>query len=245
MLSEIERQNDELRERREWLEADVAARTKELVTANEQLTLSVQRVESHVSQIMRLTEFGQLIQSCNSVEEVFNAVRHVMSRLFPEDSGAMSVLNPSGNVIEGVVAWGTSPPRNRVFEPDDCWAFRRGHPHTVSSPDSPLRCKHLAPHHGLHRAGGLSRPGLLLREPARRRRPRAVSGEEARSQPGGDRPGCGGRGAVGGLSGAPARRALGTGHNGCHDRRRPHAVTPVEADDDRAAPARRQGVLAG
>jgi diguanylate cyclase (GGDEF)-like protein len=148
MLSEIERQNDELREHRERLEADVAARTKELVAANEQLTLSVQRVESHVSQIMRLTEFGQLIQSCNSVEEVFNAVRHVMSRLFPEDSGAMSVLNSSGNVIEMAIEWGASPPRNRVFEPDDCWAFRRGHAHTVASPDSPLRCRHLAPEDG-------------------------------------------------------------------------------------------------
>jgi diguanylate cyclase (GGDEF)-like protein len=143
MLSEIERQNDELRQHRERLEADVAARTKELVSANEQLTLSVERVENHVSQIVRLTEFGQLIQSCNSAEEVFGAARHVMSELFPQDSGVIAVLNASGTVMEGAAAWGEAPPRQRVFEPDDCWAFRRGHPHVVSSLDSPLRCKHL------------------------------------------------------------------------------------------------------
>jgi diguanylate cyclase (GGDEF)-like protein len=148
MLGEIERQNGELRERRERLEADVAARTRELVAANEQLTLSVERVENNASQIMRLTEFGQLIQSCSTVEEVFGAARHVMTQLFPDESGAVTVLNSSGNVMEGAVVWGASPPRQRVFEPDDCWAFRRGHPHIVSSLDSPLRCAHLTAEDG-------------------------------------------------------------------------------------------------
>jgi diguanylate cyclase (GGDEF)-like protein len=148
MLAEIERQNQELRDHRERLEADVANRTRELVTANERLTLSVQRVQNHVGQIEQLTDFGQLLQSCNIDQEVFDAARHAMGKLFPADSGAVVVLNSSGTVMEGAAVWGDAPPRQRVFEPDDCWAFRRGHPHVVSSLDAPLRCAHLTPEDG-------------------------------------------------------------------------------------------------
>jgi diguanylate cyclase (GGDEF)-like protein len=148
MLGEIERQDHELRDHRERLEADVATRTRELVTANEQLTLSVQRVENHVGQIEQLTQFGQLLQSCNKDEEVFGAARQAMSRLFPTDSGAVVVLNASGTVMEATAVWGDSPPRQRVFEPDDCWAFRRGRAHVASGPDTPLRCAHLTPEDG-------------------------------------------------------------------------------------------------
>jgi diguanylate cyclase (GGDEF)-like protein len=148
MLSEIEQQDRELRNHRQRLEADVTARTAELRAANEQLTLSMARVEGHAEQIAQLTALGQLLQSCHTEAEVFGVVRHATGKLFPSVSGALAVVNASGTVMEVAVAWGASPPAERVFAPDDCWAFRRGHPHVMSAGDSPLRCAHLKPEDG-------------------------------------------------------------------------------------------------
>jgi diguanylate cyclase (GGDEF)-like protein len=148
MLAEIETQDLQLRDHHVRLEAEVANRTRELVSANEQLTTSVRRVESHVGQIVQLTQFGQLLQSCNNDQEVFGAARHVIGQLFPNESGAVAVLNSSGTVIEGTAVWGSAPPKQLVFGPEDCWAFRRGRPHLVSSADSSLRCAHLTPDDG-------------------------------------------------------------------------------------------------
>jgi diguanylate cyclase (GGDEF)-like protein len=148
MLGEIEQQDQKLRANQGELEKQVALRTAELLYTNEQLVASVRRAQQHAEQIAQLTALGQLLQSCHSAEELFGVAQHALRRLFPADSGALAVLRASGNVMETMASWGASPPRHRVFGPDECWAFRRGRPHLVEEPDSPLRCAHLAPEDG-------------------------------------------------------------------------------------------------
>jgi diguanylate cyclase (GGDEF)-like protein len=148
MLAEIERQDQQLRQQQESLTEEVASRTDELVRANEQLHRSVQRVEHNAGQIAHLTELSQLLQSCMTPDEVFNAIQDAMPRLFPGDSGSVTILKASGNMMETMTVWGDNPPAERVFGPDDCWAFRRGRPHFVSDTASPLRCAHLTPADG-------------------------------------------------------------------------------------------------
>jgi diguanylate cyclase (GGDEF)-like protein len=58
------------------------------------------------------------------------------------------VLRASGNLLETMATWGPTAPRQRVFGPGECWAFRRGRPHLVEERDSPLRCAHLVPEDG-------------------------------------------------------------------------------------------------
>ncbi len=148
MLAEIERQDQQLRQQQESLTEEVNNRTTELLRANEQLTLSMQRVEHHAEQIAQLTGLGQLLQSCQSADEVFGVVQDAMPRLFPGDSGSVSVLKSSGNLMEAMAVWGANPPEQRVFSPDECWAFRRGRPHFVTLANSPVRCGHLTPADG-------------------------------------------------------------------------------------------------
>ncbi len=143
MLAEIERQDQQLRQQQESLTEEVNIRTTELRRANEQLTTSMQRVEHHAGQIAQLTGLGQLLQSCISADEVFGVIQDAMPRLFPSDSGAVTVLKSSGNLMETMAVWGANPPEQRVFGPDECWAFRRGRPHFVTIENSPLRCAHL------------------------------------------------------------------------------------------------------
>jgi len=148
MLAEIERQDQQLRQQQESLTEEVSSRTAELVDANNQLTVSVKRVEHYAEQIAQLTALGQLLQSCLTPEEVFGVIQDAMPRLFPGDSGSVTILKSSGNLMETMAVWGHNPPQQRVFGPDECWAFRRGRPHFVTETVSPLRCAHLTPEDG-------------------------------------------------------------------------------------------------
>jgi diguanylate cyclase (GGDEF)-like protein len=144
MLGEIEQQDRQLRAQQERLESEVANRTVELVAANDQLTASVRRAEQYADQISQLTGLGQLLQSCQTPAEIYSVVQHAMGKLFPTDSGALAVLNASRNLLECAATWGDEPPAQRVFGPDDCWAFRLGRPHLVLHAASALRCAHSA-----------------------------------------------------------------------------------------------------
>jgi diguanylate cyclase (GGDEF)-like protein len=143
MLAEIERQDLQLRHQQEQLTVEVANRTADLQAANTQLTASVERVEHYADQIAQLTALGQLLQSCLTADEVYGVVPHAMQRLFPDGSGALTLVGGSGDVMETMAIWGTNPPHQGVFEPAECWAFRRGRPHLLSDLDSPVRCAHL------------------------------------------------------------------------------------------------------
>ena len=148
MLAEIERQDAQLRQQQESLTEEVSSRTAELVNANEQLRTSVQRVERYAAQIAQLTAIGQLLQSCITADEVFGVLQDALPRLFAGDSGSVTILKSSGNLMETMAAWGNNPPQQRVFGPDECWAYRRGRPHFVNAALSPLRCAHLTPEDG-------------------------------------------------------------------------------------------------
>ncbi|MFN7916240.1 MAG: diguanylate cyclase [Vicinamibacterales bacterium] len=148
MLAEIERQDQQLRQQQESLTEEVARRTAELTSANEQLRVSVRRVEHSAGQIAQLTAIGQFLQSCDSIDEVFDVIQAATPPLFPGDSGAVTILKASGNLMETMAVWGENPPHQRVFGPDECWAFRRGRPHFVNGLHSPLRCAHFTPEDG-------------------------------------------------------------------------------------------------
>ncbi len=143
MLAEIERQNLQLRTQQERLTIDVANRTAALQSTNVQLTASVERAQHYANQIAQLTALGQLLQSCLTADEVYGVVPHAMQRLFPEGSGALTLIDGSGSVMETMAMWGTNAPHQSVFDSAECWAFRRGRPHMVADVDSPVRCSHL------------------------------------------------------------------------------------------------------
>jgi diguanylate cyclase (GGDEF)-like protein len=108
----------------------------------------VARVEQHAEQIAQLTALVQLLQSCVTPDEVFNVMQAAMPRLFPDDSGAVTILESSRKAMEVMATWGHNPPLQRVFGPDECWAFRRGRAHFVSGSNSALRCAHLSEQDG-------------------------------------------------------------------------------------------------
>jgi diguanylate cyclase (GGDEF)-like protein len=85
-----------------------------------------------------------MMQACQASDEAYSAIGHFMPRFFPKDSGALYMLNNSGNLFERVASWGPSPPALGVFTQDDCWAVRRGRIHKVDNPQEALLCRHVS-----------------------------------------------------------------------------------------------------
>ncbi len=96
-------------------------------------------------QVTNLNEMGDLLQASVGLSEAYEVTSHGVQRLFPTESGALGVLKESSTFLEVVVAWGgAAPAGEQVFEPEDCWALRRGQVHYVEDPGRSPVCRHLA-----------------------------------------------------------------------------------------------------
>jgi diguanylate cyclase (GGDEF)-like protein len=63
--------------------------------------------------------------------------------MFPEDSGALFILNKEKNSLKAMAHWGKIEFGARTFSPEECWALRRGQEYLVKEPASGLVCGHL------------------------------------------------------------------------------------------------------
>ena len=89
-------------------------------------------------------KWRDMLQACQASEEAYKAIGHFLPRLFPDDAGALYMLNNSRNLFETVASWGQDPNAVSVFAPDECWSVRRGRLHKVENPQGTLRCRHVA-----------------------------------------------------------------------------------------------------
>jgi diguanylate cyclase (GGDEF)-like protein/PAS domain S-box-containing protein len=126
----------DITERRQW---EVAVQT-----TNDKLQVLVAQVEEQNRTMTLANEMGDMMQACQASEEAYKAIGHFMPRFFPDDSGALYMLNNSRNLFEAVTAWGQTPPAISVFAPDDCWSVRRGRLHKVDNPREAFLCRHVS-----------------------------------------------------------------------------------------------------
>jgi diguanylate cyclase (GGDEF)-like protein/PAS domain S-box-containing protein len=115
-----------------------------LEQANEQLKALVQEAAAWSRQMALFNEMSDVLQSCQTSKEAFEAIGHFVPKFFPKDAGALYLLRDSKNLLNPVSAWGQPLPAEEVFAPDDCWAMRSGRTHRVDDPASALLCKHVS-----------------------------------------------------------------------------------------------------
>jgi diguanylate cyclase (GGDEF)-like protein/PAS domain S-box-containing protein len=116
----------------------------ELQKTNERLTELLHDTEQRSREATLIKQMSTLLQTCATTEEACLIVRDFAGRLFPNDSGALCLLNPSVTLMDAVATWGQAPLREPVFAPEGCWALRTGQIH-VSGPDGlTLHCSHVA-----------------------------------------------------------------------------------------------------
>jgi diguanylate cyclase (GGDEF)-like protein/PAS domain S-box-containing protein len=126
----------DITERRQWEEA--------IQTTNDKLHTLVAQVEERNRTMTLANEMADMLQACQASEEAYKAIGHFMPRLFPDDAGALYMLNNSRNLFETVASWGQDPLAIPFFAPDECWSVRRGRLHKVENPPETLCCPHVA-----------------------------------------------------------------------------------------------------
>ena len=125
---------------------DIAARTNlqgQLEQAHAELSRHADELELHGREMALLVRMGELLESCQSLDEAYAVIAGFAESLFAGDAGAVYALASSGTAVEAVAAWGSPPPSRSVFRPTECWALRRGQLHTVHGGDAELKCPHV------------------------------------------------------------------------------------------------------
>jgi diguanylate cyclase (GGDEF)-like protein/PAS domain S-box-containing protein len=116
---------------------------KELQTANEELKISVEELEQRNREVTLLSELGDRLQKCASLEEAYAVIAEFSLQLFPSQSGALYMLDPIRNMLLAVATWGDPAMMAFSFPPSDCWALRFGHKHIVKDTQAGPHCIHL------------------------------------------------------------------------------------------------------
>jgi diguanylate cyclase (GGDEF)-like protein/PAS domain S-box-containing protein len=114
-----------------------------LEAAYAQLQILVQEADKRNSTMALLNNMSEMLQTCQTSEEAFSTISHFVPKFFPTDAGALYLLRNSKNLLSSVTTWGSSPPLEELFPPDDCWAVRSGRVHRVDDPASAVLCNHI------------------------------------------------------------------------------------------------------
>lgn len=121
-------------------------RLQKAQTATER-AISEQRALAQREEDLRLlSEMGERLLAGPTVMEAYDVIAESARPLFPNESGALYVLDAAHNVLEAATTWGEFPTHSSelVFAPDECWALRRGQVYGgADTSDSPL-CQHVS-----------------------------------------------------------------------------------------------------
>jgi len=126
---------------------DIKKAEESLQESNERLELQVRELEQRNHEIQMLSEMGELLQACQTIEEAHKVISQMAGRLFEHSRGSLFLMKASQNFLELVAEWGHPSPSSSYFPPDDCWGLRRGRIHIVRDTKADLVCNHL--HHPL------------------------------------------------------------------------------------------------
>jgi diguanylate cyclase (GGDEF)-like protein/PAS domain S-box-containing protein len=109
--------------------------------ADEQLKVALQESEALARESRELSELGDSLQSCLTVEEAYRMSQNALSGILGLRPGVLFILNSSRDLVESVATWNNCSTTEPVFHPDDCWGLRRGKAYGV--PGSLMPCSHV------------------------------------------------------------------------------------------------------
>jgi len=125
----ISERTAELASEKDHLEISVAERTIQLNAANDELRNQATELSKRNQEITLFSKMNDFLQTSTTEAEAYSIISDVVTQLFPDDSGAVFVLNASRDMLEATTVWGPQPPTNVIFPPNECWAHRRGQIH--------------------------------------------------------------------------------------------------------------------
>ena len=89
-----------------------------------------------------LSQLNRWLQSCKSLDELYDMTAEFLSRLLPRCSGSLYIYANSRDVLEGTKSWsgGECVPS---MAPDECWGLRQGHVYTFGEQEIEFPCSHV------------------------------------------------------------------------------------------------------
>lgn len=114
---------------------------RDALRMNEDLVRSVNALEETARESALMTAARNELQLCVEVQQVYNTAASSFSRLLPETSGCLFIINSSRNHVEVVSSWG-NPMRDDFGQPESCCALRSGQPRWRQPGGSEIHCSH-------------------------------------------------------------------------------------------------------
>ncbi|MCI5221449.1 MAG: diguanylate cyclase [Candidatus Electrothrix sp. AR4] len=149
----IREQQKELKGKNARLEQDISEQiklkkqlqrqTEKLTATNKKLTRTIEELTQRNLEMLTLQQLGEFLQACESEKETYQVLIGTCRRLFPSDSGYLSLLDDSLKLLRIVASWGDVEHEHLEFEQQQCWAVRRGKTHAVRHPKIDPVCPHL------------------------------------------------------------------------------------------------------
>ncbi|MDZ7654233.1 MAG: PAS domain S-box protein [Burkholderiaceae bacterium] len=122
----------------ERVEAEESARQ-----LNKRLQVTVAALEEVNRQNAALSDMRDLLQTCQTPQEVHRVAAHFVPQLLPGTRGALYQANDSRTALEAIFAWHDDELRDSVFGAEACWALRRGRAYHVTDAHHALHCGHV------------------------------------------------------------------------------------------------------
>jgi len=110
---------------------------------NDDLARSVQALEETARESELMIACRNELQLCVEVKQVYETAARSFSRLLPESSGCLYMINNSRNHVEAVSSWGT-PSHDDFSQPESCCALRSGQPRWRQPGVSEIHCSHFS-----------------------------------------------------------------------------------------------------
>ncbi len=123
--------------------SDQKAAEAETQLVNDQLVRSVAALEKRDRELTLLNRMNDLLLASRKSDEAFEIVRLTATKLFPDASGALAVLNPESRLLETVIEWGRADMISPQFHIEDCWGMRQGSLHELADAAEGLVCPHI------------------------------------------------------------------------------------------------------
>lgn len=114
---------------------------KGLIASNATLEHSLQTTQRRGDEMRLLSEMASMLHSCATADEVFEVVKTYCVQLFPGSGGCLLRLRSSIEVLEEVGCWGDPRYKQGPFQPNECWALRRGSVY-MGGIDGGMICSH-------------------------------------------------------------------------------------------------------
>ncbi|MCC5973031.1 MAG: diguanylate cyclase [Rubellimicrobium sp.] len=130
-------------ERKAARELAEAKRVAEAAEVRAREVLAHERARQHEAKL--LGQLDEWLQSCKSLDELYQIVRSFMLTLLPGSKGELYIYSNSRDVLDGTCNWNTRDLHNSIMA-DSCWGLRRGRSYEFRQGGLCFPCDHVTGH---------------------------------------------------------------------------------------------------